>query len=280
MDIRNFFAKKPAKAPAAAPPPATQKPKAPAAAPKVSPEAARPQARVAEPVSSESAARRQVAAEGQVPPKAKSPAKAATAATSAHFDEKPKKRKAADVLGFTDEKEDSDSDVEMGATIPPPVEEKKPPKKKKTAGLIDAAGFFGGKEAVPEVVKPAVTQKKEQTFKPLPKKAPAEPQLALTGTTFVFTGVLAGDDVTRELAEDMIKERGGKCTGAVSGRTNYVVCGELLEDGRPVEEGRSSERPKIRKLLSSEEQGPSSSSCRTPTRSSRTRRLPSRPYQL
>ena len=67
MDIRNFFAKKPAKAPAAAPPPATQKPKAPAAAPKVSPEAAAPQARVAEPVSSESAARRQVAAEGQEP---------------------------------------------------------------------------------------------------------------------------------------------------------------------------------------------------------------------
>ena len=42
MDIRNFFAKKPAKAPAAAPPPATQKPKPPAAAPKVSPEAAAP----------------------------------------------------------------------------------------------------------------------------------------------------------------------------------------------------------------------------------------------
>ena len=233
MDIRNFFAKKPAKAPAAAPPPATQKPKAPAAAPKVSPEAAAPP-KPASPNPSPAKAPRAA----KSPPKVKSPPKApAPAATSAHFDEKPKKRKAADVLGFTDEKEDSDSDVEMGATIPPPVEEKKPPKKKKTAGLIDAAGFFGGKEAVPEVVKPAVEKKKDQTFKPLPKKAPAEPQLALTGTTFVFTGVLAGDDVTRELAEDMIKERGGKCTGAVSGRTNYVVCGELLEDGRPVEEG-------------------------------------------
>ena len=221
MDIRNFFAKKPAKAPAAAPPPATQKPKAPAAAPKVSPEAAAPP-KPASPNPSPAKAPRAA----KSPPKAKSPAKATA---SAHFDEKPKKRKAADVLGFTDEKEDSDSDVEMGATIPPPSPEKKPQKKKKTAGLIDAAGFFGGKEAVPEVVKPAVQQKKEQTFKPLPKKAPAEPQLALTGTTFVFTGVLAGDDVTRELAEDMIKERGGKCTGAVSGRTNYVVCGELLD---------------------------------------------------
>ena len=120
------------------------------------------------------------------------------------------------MLGFTDEKEDSDSDVEMGATIPPPSPEKKPQKKKKTAGLIDAAGFFGGKEAVPEVVKPAVQQKKEQTFKPLPKKAPAS-RTSLDGTTFVFTGVLAGDDVTRELAEDMIKERGGKCTGQFLG---------------------------------------------------------------
>ena len=83
---------------------------------------------------------------------------------------------------------------------------------------------------MPEVVKPAVTQKKEQTFKPLPKKAPAEPQLALTERRSRSRASWPATHADARAAEDMIKERGGKCTGAVSGRTNYVVCGELLED--------------------------------------------------
>jgi len=235
MDIRNFFVKKPAKAPAAAPPAAK-----PASPVKVSPAAAAPATQAT-----------------RSPVKAPATAAPSPPKTSAHFDAPPPKRKAADVLGFDDaaaaaaappkrkaadvlgfaDKDDSsDSDVEMGATVPAPVDTK-PVKKKKTAGVIDAAGFFGGKEAVPEAPKKAAVTKKENTFKPLVKKAPPAPQLALTGVTFVFTGVLAGDDLTRELAEDMIKERGGKATSAVSGRTTYLVCGELLEDGRPVEEG-------------------------------------------
>ena len=52
------------------------------------------------------------------------------------------------MLGFTDEKEDSDSDVEMGATIPPPVEEKTA-EEEEDGGLIDAAGFFGAKKRCP-----------------------------------------------------------------------------------------------------------------------------------
>jgi len=52
----------------------------------------------------------------------------------------------------------------------------------------------------------------------------------LEGLTFVFTGVLA--NLNRDDAESFVKILGGRVTKAVSSKTDYLVCGNLLEDGR------------------------------------------------
>eukprot|EP00953_Heterococcus_sp_UTEX-ZZ885_P001353 1243-Heterococcus_DN1.PRE.1 len=54
----------------------------------------------------------------------------------------------------------------------------------------------------------------------------------LEGAAFAITGQL--DSLSRDAAEDMIKEYGGKVTTAVSGKTTYLLYGDVLEDGRPV----------------------------------------------
>ncbi|MCL1831523.1 MAG: NAD-dependent DNA ligase LigA [Oscillospiraceae bacterium] len=46
----------------------------------------------------------------------------------------------------------------------------------------------------------------------------------LAGLTFVLTGTLT--TMTREQAKSLIESRGGKCSGAVSKKTDYVVAGE------------------------------------------------------
>jgi DNA ligase (NAD+) len=46
----------------------------------------------------------------------------------------------------------------------------------------------------------------------------------LSGKTFVFTGTLAS--FTREEAGELVRQRGGKVTGSVSSKTDYVVVGE------------------------------------------------------
>ena len=45
-----------------------------------------------------------------------------------------------------------------------------------------------------------------------------------SGKTFVLTGEL--EEYTREEASDLIKKRGGKTTGSVSKKTNYLLLGE------------------------------------------------------
>ena len=59
-----------------------------------------------------------------------------------------------------------------------------------------------------------------------PESEPAQiPQDgALVGKTFVLTGVLSS--MTRDEAKDKIQSLGGKVTGSVSGKTDYVVAGE------------------------------------------------------
>jgi DNA ligase (NAD+) len=46
----------------------------------------------------------------------------------------------------------------------------------------------------------------------------------LQGLTFVITGTLPS--MTRDQAKEFIEENGGKVTGSVSGKTDYLVAGE------------------------------------------------------
>jgi len=55
-----------------------------------------------------------------------------------------------------------------------------------------------------------------------PRRRPAGPDLS--GKTFVVTGTLQG--FSRKEAEDLIKALGGKATGSVSAKTDYLVAGE------------------------------------------------------
>jgi DNA ligase (NAD+) len=56
-----------------------------------------------------------------------------------------------------------------------------------------------------------------------PKEAPRSNDGPLAGKTFVVTGTLEG--FSRQGASDAIEERGGKVTGSVSKKTDYVVVG-------------------------------------------------------
>ena len=62
----------------------------------------------------------------------------------------------------------------------------------------------------------------------------------LEGLTFVMTGV--GKRMSREEFTDLVMGYGGKVTTAVSSKTDYLVVGEVLEDGRQVEEGSKHRR--------------------------------------
>ena len=57
----------------------------------------------------------------------------------------------------------------------------------------------------------------------------------LEGLTIVVSGVF--DSITREKLVELIAEYGGRCTGSVSGKTDYLIVGHKLEDGREVTQG-------------------------------------------
>jgi len=59
--------------------------------------------------------------------------------------------------------------------------------------------------------------------------------LCLNEKTFVFTGVLK--NLTRDRAVDYVRALGGRVMKNVSSRTDYLVCGRNLEDGRDVKQG-------------------------------------------
>lgn len=64
---------------------------------------------------------------------------------------------------------------------------------------------------------------------------PQGPSDCLAKMAFVITGVLP--QLSREEAKAFVEKHGGRVTTAVSGKTNYLVIGSRLEDGRPIEEG-------------------------------------------
>ena len=69
----------------------------------------------------------------------------------------------------------------------------------------------------------------------------------LAGYNFCFSGDL--DNLTREDAQDVVKCLGGRVTGSVSSKTDYLVVGDLLEDGRPFQEGNKYKRAMQEKTL-------------------------------
>jgi NAD-dependent DNA ligase len=58
------------------------------------------------------------------------------------------------------------------------------------------------------------------------------PPSTFDGFNFVCTGQF--DDITRPALEQFLKDKGAKVTGGVSGKTNYLIVGSKLEDGRDV----------------------------------------------
>lgn len=63
----------------------------------------------------------------------------------------------------------------------------------------------------------------------------------LAGKTFVLTGTLP--TLSRERVKERIEAAGGKVTGSVSGKTDYVVAGE--NPGSKIEKARELDRPVI-----------------------------------
>ena len=61
------------------------------------------------------------------------------------------------------------------------------------------------------------------------------PANLLSGLTFVLSGVF--QEMAREKLENFITEHGGRSTSAISGKTDYLVVGFKLEDGREVSSG-------------------------------------------
>lgn len=177
-------------------------------------------------------------------------------------EKKPIKKKVIDLS-------DSEDDVDMVETSAISAKQKDPPKAPTSSGDTKAPKR---KEPEATVKKAATPEKKEEepesesdkeeekpspvkkrrttTTTPKKKKEPApvppKPTEAIEsypdpssgifdGYTFVFTGVLS--NLSRDDAIDYVKSYGGRVTTAVSGKTSYLVIGDELEDGRPVEEG-------------------------------------------
>jgi len=59
----------------------------------------------------------------------------------------------------------------------------------------------------------------------------------LTGYTIVISGESANISISRDRMSDILKGFGARVTKSVSGKTDYLVVGDILETGKPIEEG-------------------------------------------
>ncbi|GFP89460.1 replication factor c subunit 1 [Phtheirospermum japonicum] len=74
----------------------------------------------------------------------------------------------------------------------------------------------------------------------------------LDGLTFVISGTL--DSLEREEAEDLIKRHGGRVTGSVSKKTNYLLCDDDI-GGRKSEKAKELGQPTGNAVVSSDTKG-------------------------
>mmetsp|Transcript_21326 Transcript_21326/g.32410 ORF Transcript_21326/g.32410 Transcript_21326/m.32410 type:complete len:1006 (+) Transcript_21326:103-3120(+) len=174
-------------------------------------------------------------------------------------DEKPRRRKRPKIIiesdDGSDESDDSFELLEVEKEATPQKKEairQKPkpnPKPKSTKPSKRATDETACSDPAPA---PAPAPKKRTKPSPSPKAkkelpaSPLKPAGSLSsypdpspgtfdGITFVFSGVM--DNLTRDDGIDYVKNVGGRVTTAVSGKTNYLVTGNILEDGRDVCEG-------------------------------------------
>ncbi|KAJ6108679.1 Replication factor C subunit 1 [Penicillium sp. IBT 18751x] len=125
---------------------------------------------------------------------------------------------------------DEDDDIIMEDLPKAAPKSTRPGRKRKAENLIDE----DEDEDVSETKKPAARAKASPAAKK-PKASPKKKKRAwtkemprgaencLAGLTFVFTGVL--ESLGREEGQELVKQYGGKCTGAPSSKTSYVVLG-------------------------------------------------------
>ncbi|CAB1111626.1 unnamed protein product [Ectocarpus sp. CCAP 1310/34] len=148
---------------------------------------------------------------------------------------------AVDLGGTSSDEDDAQEEV---APTPPPKKKPAPASSSGSAKKTPGGGGFrpawrgGTRLAPPNEGKKEVPSGKEQ---------------CLAGKAFVVSGVL--DSLGREAAEDLIKQYGGKVTGAVSSRTHFLVLGTVLDDGRPPEEGSKYKKAMVMKTTIIDEDG-------------------------
>ena len=170
--------------------------------------------------------------------KGKSPSKA----KSSHNSNPPGKRKRSQSQSKqklkTSKKEFTDTDDSSeniaGSPITSKVKKDKNSEKSIKAGLSTSNTL----KNIEKDQKAGKKNSNSQRTQSKPRKSQNKTQKneeGIEGNTFVLTGVF--HNYSRDGLTDRIKELGGRVTGNVSSRTNYLVHGDKLEDGRSFKEG-------------------------------------------